>query len=345
MTKIIFIFSFLFLSLCGYSQADPQFFMQTTPTSIPTISESGSFVNFTNNTGTASASQSATVSGANLLGDVTITAPTGFEVSLDNSSFASSKIAAHSGLILSGQPVTFYARVAAATGAGSYSGNIALTSSGAATVNVAVTATVSSGVSNDTVNINLWDGSLTAGFMHNPPWPKWNNVNLAVGQSTNQTSSALNYATGTASPITMSITETNHPDGSGTNSFYTDNGSGWAASTTTGISDTAFRTVLVFFDDGPDSVIFNNLPAANNNYTVIIGSSRNTATPRPQVIKCNGTTYAGGFDAQNNINNTIRFNNVVKDGSNKITIILTSPLQTSGNRSMFVNFIQLINNH
>ena len=53
----------------------------------PTLSRAGTPTPFTTEAGTPSSSQSFTVSGSNLLGNVTVTAPTGFEVSSDNVAF------------------------------------------------------------------------------------------------------------------------------------------------------------------------------------------------------------------------------------------------------------------
>jgi len=111
----------------------------------PSLSSSANSLSaFSNTTGTPSSAQSFTISGSNLTADALVTAPTGFEVSLDNSSYASTKTATQSGGILSGQPVTVYARIAAATAVGSYSGNIIISSTGATNVNVAVNGTVNS---------------------------------------------------------------------------------------------------------------------------------------------------------------------------------------------------------
>ncbi len=93
-------------------------------------------------TGTASGSQSFTVSGANLTADVIATAPANFEVSLNNTTFADFVTLTRTGNVLVGQPVTVYARVKASAPAGLYSNNITLTTSGGASKLVAVSATV-----------------------------------------------------------------------------------------------------------------------------------------------------------------------------------------------------------
>jgi hypothetical protein len=110
----------------------------------PSLTTTGTLNDFSTPTGTASTPQNINVSGQNLTTGATVTAPTGFEVSLDNSNYATSKNISQAGGSLIGQPVVLYVRVAAATSAGSYSGNINIVA-GTASKAVAVTATVSSG--------------------------------------------------------------------------------------------------------------------------------------------------------------------------------------------------------
>jgi gliding motility-associated-like protein len=88
--------------------------------------------------GTPSASTSFNVTGTNLNANVLITPPAGFEVSTDNVNFTGTvEIADGTGTINS-TPV--YIRLAAITPVGTYKGNIVLSSSGAANVNVAMPA-------------------------------------------------------------------------------------------------------------------------------------------------------------------------------------------------------------
>jgi hypothetical protein len=115
--------------------------------STPTITVTPTSLNaFSNTQGIASASQAWTVQLANGTADVTVHNLAGFETSTDNVTFSTAdKVLTHSGTTLIGQPVSMYTRVAAATAIGSYSGNITHTSTGASTVNVAVSANVVSG--------------------------------------------------------------------------------------------------------------------------------------------------------------------------------------------------------
>lgn len=137
----------------------------TVTSTSPSLSVStNSLSAFSNTTGTPSTSQSFTVSGSNLTANALATPPSGFEVSGDNTTFQSSLTITQSAGNLTGQPVTIYTRVAGATAAGSYSGNIVLSSTGATNKNVAVNATVSSagGASVAKFNFTLDNSGTTA---------------------------------------------------------------------------------------------------------------------------------------------------------------------------------------
>jgi hypothetical protein len=104
----------------------------------PVISTSGSLSAVNTCQGTASSSTSFNVSGTNMNAGILVTPPAGFEVSLSaGSGYASTVTVGAAGTIAS-TPV--YVRLAAATTAGTYSGNIVLSSSGASNVNVATVA-------------------------------------------------------------------------------------------------------------------------------------------------------------------------------------------------------------
>ncbi len=113
-----------------------------TPLSGPSISVSTtSLPSFGNiEVGNNSASQSYTVSGDNLTGDVTVTAPAQFQISTDNVTFSSSLNLTQSGGNIVGEPVTIFARFSPTT-TGAASGNITHSSPSATTQNVAVSGT------------------------------------------------------------------------------------------------------------------------------------------------------------------------------------------------------------
>lgn len=112
------------------------------PTCSPTITTSGTFTSFSSCQGTASANQSLTVSGSNLTANISISAPTGFEISTNASTgFSSSLTLTQSGGSVASTTI-FVRMTAAATG--SPSGNISLTSTGATTIDRAVSGTANS---------------------------------------------------------------------------------------------------------------------------------------------------------------------------------------------------------
>ncbi len=106
----------------------------------PMITTTGTPTAFTACAGSASTQQSFTVSGSNLTANITVTAPTGFEVSTTSGSgFGSSLTLTQSGGSVA--TTTIYVRMAA-TATGTPSGNVAVASTGATTRNVAVSGTV-----------------------------------------------------------------------------------------------------------------------------------------------------------------------------------------------------------
>jgi gliding motility-associated-like protein len=100
----------------------------------PVITESGSPSGLNTVYGTMSASTSFIVSGSNMTAGISISPTTGFEVSTDNITFSNSVTVGSAGTIPN---TTVYLRLAATAGGGGHSGNIRLSSAGAATVNVA----------------------------------------------------------------------------------------------------------------------------------------------------------------------------------------------------------------
>lgn len=112
----------------------------TTGFAVPTITTTGTLSAFTACSGTNSANQSFTVSGSTLSASISISAPTGFEISTSSSSgFASSLTLTQTGGIVAS--TTIYVRTTTAA-TGSPSGNIAFTSTGANAVNVAASGTI-----------------------------------------------------------------------------------------------------------------------------------------------------------------------------------------------------------
>lgn len=115
-------------------------FVEYNPTPIITASTSALATSFTQTSTTPSTVQSYTISADFLDANVTVTAPTGFEVSKSaTSGFASSiSFNKNSGGDIVGEPATVFVRMNTAT-LGTNSGNITHTSTGATTRNVSVT--------------------------------------------------------------------------------------------------------------------------------------------------------------------------------------------------------------
>lgn len=161
--------------------------------------------------GTASSTDNFTVSGAALVDDITVTAPTGFEVSKVSSTtdFADFVTISQSGGVVSGTVV--YVRLKqTAPVTGTYNGqNIAITSSGATTVNV-LTAASGNVVNPKVLTINgvsatgkTYDGNTTLSVTANPVY-----VGLVNGESFSVTGSPTwAFATKTVG-LGKSITQT-----------------------------------------------------------------------------------------------------------------------------------------
>jgi len=125
-----------------YSVASHTVALTGTVSSDPTLTTNTATLTQFSNTaaGANSASSSFTLSGVNLSsGDVTVTAPTNFTVSTDNSTFSSSvSITPSSGVVSS----TIYVRYSP-SGSGGYSGNVVVSWTGLADQNVAVSGYLS----------------------------------------------------------------------------------------------------------------------------------------------------------------------------------------------------------
>ncbi|MBS1563273.1 MAG: hypothetical protein JST39_02740, partial [Bacteroidetes bacterium] len=117
----------------------------------PAVAVPASLASFSQTLGTASASKSFTVTGANLGGNITVTAPANFQLSEDDNTWATTLT-----LIPSGGTVneTVFARLNASS-AGSYSGNVTVTSAGAASAAMAVSGTTTTAPSGPPANINV----------------------------------------------------------------------------------------------------------------------------------------------------------------------------------------------
>lgn len=122
----------------------------------PEITITSSLSPFFTGVGTPSASQSFTFSGVHVRNSLTVTAPSGFEISgSSNGSFTTSPLVIfHSDGII--PPTTLYIRLSGAT-AGTYSDNITFVSSGATTQYIAVSGIVAPTF---TLNVSALNGTI-----------------------------------------------------------------------------------------------------------------------------------------------------------------------------------------
>ena len=154
------------------------------PTCSPTITTSGTFTSFSSCQGTASSNQTLSVSGTNLTANISISAPTGFEISTNASSgFGSSLTLNQTGGSVAS--TTIFIRMTA-TATGSPSGNISLTSTGATTVNAAVSGNVSNPIITGTFDIyedNTTQLSCTDAAAASTPWISLNTSLLTTSNT------------------------------------------------------------------------------------------------------------------------------------------------------------------
>ncbi len=170
--------------------------------------------------GTASVSpniQQFTVSGSILTGNITATAPAGFEVSLSAATgYGSSVMLTPLGGVVNSTVV--YVRSAATASAGNISGNGTLTSPGATSENVALTGTVNAlptvnAVANQQVNNGMPTTAIN--FTGAAGTYSWVNDTPGVGLAANGTGNiaSFNAINKGGSPVTATITVTSVPTG------------------------------------------------------------------------------------------------------------------------------------
>jgi hypothetical protein len=159
----------------------------------PTLSTTGTLSAFNTIVGTPSTSQSFTVSGANLSGNAAITAPTGFEVSSDDSTFGPTASLTPLGGVLTDAPV--YVRIAGSAAVGPVSGNISVAATGATTQNVAASGTVGALPSYVTL-VNTNANSYTQNFDSLGTTTISNVVSLTTGVQTSLGSAVANTLDG-----------------------------------------------------------------------------------------------------------------------------------------------------
>jgi gliding motility-associated-like protein len=129
------------LSFSHYDDCDgtPTTFTITVNPPPPAINVVGAPGAVSTSYGAASISGSFSLAGVSLQGPVTVTPPAGFEVSTDNINFSPTLSILNNGNLLS---TMIYTRLTAVTNAGTYAGNVVLSSPGAVSVDVAIPSSI-----------------------------------------------------------------------------------------------------------------------------------------------------------------------------------------------------------
>jgi autotransporter-associated beta strand protein len=313
---------------------------------VPGVSSSGTLSAFTTTYGTASTAQSGiTVSGTGLSGNLTATAPTGFQVSSDNSTYGTTATFTPSGGSASG---TLYVRLAAtAAVSGNYnSQNITLTSSGASTVNITTSSsgnTVSPkalSITTPTIASKPYDGAVTAGAV------TVGTLSGFVGSETvTATATAVNYSSanvGTYNNVTVTYTLHNGSNG-GLAANYS-----LASGTATGqITANATLTLSVNTNAAADLLKAKVFIAAGLDLGSAVLDSASGATLGSLSTSSTKITYtAGGTAGSDNFNCVVHdSNNVSKDVQVDVTVNNPSASTYSGNltiRQMDSNTVRVI---
>jgi hypothetical protein len=264
-----------FTTIAG--QEVPRFAVLTT---VATIITTGTPTAMSTTYGTASTPTNFSVSGSNMNAGITVTPPAAFEVSLSaGSGYTNSLVVGSGGNI---PATTIYVRLKATTAAGSYSGNIVLSSTGASNVNVAIpSSTVSPKeltITGITANNKEYDGTTTATLSGTPslvgviggdnvvlsgtPVANFNTPDVGVNKPVTVTgysitgSSSANYTLTQPTGITANITAKNL-----TITGITANNKEYDGTTTATLSGTPSLVGVI----GGDNVVLSGTPVANFN--------------------------------------------------------------------------------
>ncbi|MFM8596665.1 MAG: beta strand repeat-containing protein, partial [Flavobacteriales bacterium] len=167
---------------------------------------SSSITNFASCQGSVSTAQTISVSGTSLTANVTVTAPTGYEVSLSAASgYASSLTITASGTL---SATTVYVRLTSTASVGSVNGSLSIASTGATTQTVSLTGTVTAPPSAGTISgtQSACVGSTTT-FSSTVTGGAWTSSNTTIATVDPSTGVVTGVAAGTAT-ITYTITGT-----------------------------------------------------------------------------------------------------------------------------------------
>lgn len=287
------------------------------------ISATVNSITLTTTQGFASNITTFTTSGTGLTATGAATCPSWMEISLDQINWSQILNLSVSAGIFVGQPILISSRITSTTLAGPYTGTLTIASSGSTPKNITLTGTVNSpsGVTNDTLNINVWDSVNNIGKVNLAAPTFWNEWN--INESTNPISFQFKYQTGVQSPITAKFDAINS---------YVDNGNNYNSGTTSGYPISAFR-VTVFNTTTPNTLTLGALPTATNGYRVEFLVSRSTATTRPMTIQIGAQSVTR--DAMNN-DVTFVFDNLTPTAGNLVFNL------SSTNGFWFINGFRII---
>lgn len=311
----------------------------------PTISTNSSISSFNACSGSASDNQSFTISGSKLTANISVTCPTGFQISTSSSTgFGTSlTLAQSSGTVNS---TTVYVRLAS-TATGSPSGNISITSTGATSQTIAVSGSVNalptiSGTLS--VNVNSTTQLTGSGTANNTdPWISSNTSvatinssglvsglsggnttitytnNLGCSQSSSVTVNAINFyikSSGVNALTTLSNwssnsdgTGSNPSSFSGSNSFNLSNSSN-STSFSIGSSDWTLTRATLIIPSGatltvPSGRTLTLSGASISNSGTIDASSGNITISGSGNNTLNGTVNVGTLTTNTSSNLTV----------------------------------------
>ena len=264
-------------------------YVSATATPTLTVSESSiSGLTYVQGSGPSTA-QTFTISGSNLTSNVTVTAPTNFEVSKDGSSYAGSQTTTASGTL---SATTIYVRLKSGLAVNSYSGNITVASTGATSKTVSLSGSVTEPVvtcpntptvsfPTDAITKYMGDGKFTFA-----PTITGNDLEAGLTYSSNKTSCA------TVDPSTGEVTIVN-ATGSGAQVTITatlaavDDGDDCQNSVSASYTLTIYNKVTWLIDGEP-------APAGSQTtYTTEGGSVTAFPTDPDGDAVCSGKTFVG----------------------------------------------------
>ncbi|MDR6967424.1 hypothetical protein J2X31_001435 [Flavobacterium arsenatis] len=263
------------------------------PAGVPNLTTSTSVLSLANSViGTASASSSYTINGASLTADPVITAPTNFEISLNNTNFFPSLTLPRTGNTITGQPLTIYVRTTSSAPVGIYNVVVNNTATGATTKTVNVTATVLNAQPTTLSSAISFSGITSTSFTAN--WTSGNGARrlLLVRQGSAVNAFPIDGQGYTASAQFGSGSEI------GTGNFVVYSGTGNNA-TVTGLSPSTNYHV---------SVVEYNGSGGLENYTAtgLSGNTTTLATPVGWQIYASNTVNTITFDATvDGVNNDV----------------------------------------